>query len=152
MPTPEEFFEGFDTEENFAKAIEIHHWGVRFPSGAFKKDLIPFCPHCNSVHVKRLKTTTVPNRFQCNECRKQFNVLKGTPFYRSKTSLRLWFFIYWYKKHRLQTEEISEIINMKKRDIENILSKLEAKDRELGKSYLNKIRLEYLHYSRIWLD
>ena len=146
----EEFFEGLEREEDIIKAIEIYHWKDHFPSGAFKRDLLPFCPHCRSKDVHRLKTRTHPRRFQCNECRKQFNVFTKTPFYRSKTDLVLWFHVDWHKKNEKTIDEISTHFNKRKRDIESILDKLKAKDKEIEGSYINQIRLDYLNYKSVW--
>ena len=52
------------------------------------------CPHCSSQNVTRLKSDMVKSTrdgvIQCNECRGQFTVLKGTIMEDSHITLRQW--------------------------------------------------------------
>jgi transposase-like protein len=60
---------------------------IRWPKG-------PVCPHCARTNVTRLKSdpkkSTRDGVFQCNECRGQFSVIKGTIMEDSHITLRQW--------------------------------------------------------------
>lgn len=60
---------------------------IRWPKG-------PVCPHCEGTNVTRLKSdpkkSTRDGVIQCNECRGQFSVIKGTIMEDSHITLRQW--------------------------------------------------------------
>jgi len=148
--SPAEYFKDLNKELDFIKVVEIYHWKNHFLTGAVKIELLPFCPYCKSKKVCKLRIQVTPRRFQCNDCRKQFNVFTKTPFYRSKADLLLWFHIYWYKKNGKTVKEISKLFKKRTRDIENVLEKLEVEDREIAGHYIGQIMTNYLHYKYAW--
>lgn len=67
----------------------------------------PVCPHCGSINDhyflkpkdeagRRTRTGNVSARrvWKCKDCRRQFSVLTGTIFHRSKVPVRLWIFVF----------------------------------------------------------
>jgi transposase-like protein len=50
----------------------------------------PFCPHCGSTRVARLKGKTATVYFLCNDCRDKFTVRTGSIMERSHVPLHKW--------------------------------------------------------------
>jgi transposase-like protein len=68
---------------NEDKARE-HLEALRWPDG-------PFCPHCGSTNVHRLKGKSHrPGLFQCNDCAQAFTVMVGSVMERSHIPLTKW--------------------------------------------------------------
>jgi transposase-like protein len=68
---------------NEDKARE-HLEALRWPDG-------PFCPHCGSTNVHRLKGKSHrPGLFQCNDCAQSFTVMVGSVMERSHIPLTKW--------------------------------------------------------------
>lgn len=71
------------TEDQARKVLE----NIRWPDG-------PICPHCGSDNVTRIQSKseskTRDGVIQCNACRKQFTVMKGTVMEDSHITLRQW--------------------------------------------------------------
>ena len=50
----------------------------------------PFCPHCGSLHVRKMAGKTQAGMFLCNDCRDKFTVRTGTVMERSHVPLHKW--------------------------------------------------------------
>jgi len=50
----------------------------------------PVCPHCGSLHVRRMAGKTQAGIFLCNDCRDKFTVRTGTVMERSHLPLNKW--------------------------------------------------------------
>ena len=73
-----EFFEMLPDERAAIEFIEATRW----PDGVT-------CPRCNSARTKKIGKQ---ERYNCNECRRQFSVRTGTVFERSRIPLRKWLY------------------------------------------------------------
>lgn len=146
--TPGEFYGPLDCEEKFIEAVEGYYWYEEADVGSARKVFKPYCPNCDSENVKNLSITHLPHRYQCRECRRQFNIFKKTPFYRSKTPLKTWSYCYWYLMKGESAKNISLILELRKREVLSIKKKLFSCDRESEQNYLFEIATEYKESSR----
>ena len=97
----------FQDETAARKWLEAQVW----PNG-------PFCPHCGSDNVTRLKGKKHrPGLFQCKEkpCRKQFTVTVNTLFERSKIPLTKWLaalYLLSASKKGISTNQLSRMLHL----------------------------------------
>ncbi len=73
-----DFFEMLPNERAAIEFIEATRW----PDGAV-------CPRCNSTRTKKIAKQ---ERYNCNDCRRQFSVRTGTIFERTRIPLRKWLY------------------------------------------------------------
>lgn len=146
--SPQEFFNEFKNDQSFIRAIEVYYWGGVNKRNTNRKRLQPYCPHCKSSFVKCINLKYHRHLYQCNNknCRAQFNVFTDTPFYRSKVLCKKWFYIYWYYKKEFKVNNIVYKMELKKRDVDSIIKKLQKKDEEIKGEYIWQIRNNYLKY------
>jgi len=74
----EEHFERFDSQQACIEYLEELRWNG-----------VPECTNCGNKHMNYFLSTR--KLYKCSKCYKQFNVLKGTIFERTKLPLVLWF-------------------------------------------------------------
>ena len=65
------------------KAATKHLEASRWPDG-------PYCPHCGSTNVHRMKGKTQAGMFLCNDCRDKFTPRTGTVMERSHIPVHKW--------------------------------------------------------------
>lgn len=70
----------FHDEAAALRHIEASRW----------PDRKPFCPHCGSLHVRKMEGKTQTGMFLCNDCRDKFTVRTGTVMERSHVPLHKW--------------------------------------------------------------
>src|SRR5215207_2269817 len=69
----------FTDEAAAMEALEASRW----PDG-------PFCPHCGSFNVHRMKGKTQAGMFLCNDCRDKFTARVGSVMERSHVPVHKW--------------------------------------------------------------
>jgi transposase-like protein len=82
------------TDRICAQALEFYFWGRFLTERKF--EFIPRCSWCNSVNVTIINRRQVPNLYQCNRCRRKFNILTGTPLARTR-GIQKWFIAWWFR-------------------------------------------------------
>ncbi|MGJ0395210.1 MAG: IS1595 family transposase [Methylocystis sp.] len=65
-------------------AARAHIEASRWPDGVVN------CPHCGSLHVRRMEGRTQAGMFLCNDCRDKFTCRTGTVMERSHVPLHKW--------------------------------------------------------------
>ena len=73
-----EFFKRFPNEAAAIAFLEAERW----PDGAI-------CPRCDSKRTRRIAKQ---NRYNCNDCRRQFSVRTGTIYQKTRIPIRYWLY------------------------------------------------------------
>jgi transposase-like protein len=129
-----------ETQSRCVSALETYFWGG-----------VPMCPRCKNrskvTRLKILRGRRVP-LYQCNKCRKQFNVFnapKASVFSHNKLDLILWFKAISYISERIPVSEWCRELSLPKRDAR----KLAEKVRKLGKAVE---RNHLMRAGRKWIE
>lgn len=128
------------TERDCVAALETFFWGK--PVGSRQLPPRLSCPFCSSRYATNINRRKVPNLYQCNGCRKKFNVLTSTPIARTRRGVQKWFLAYWYRD-TLERHWKDAGLGSKReaRRLQAGLTKLDAK---YGPKFLQRVRRAYL--------
>jgi hypothetical protein len=128
------------TERNCVAALETYSWGKPARGRQIPPRLS--CPFCSSRRATNINRRKVPNLYQCNDCRKKFNVLTRTPIARTRRGVQKWFLAYWYRDTlERQWREAGLGSKREARRLQMGLAELDAK---YGPNFLQKVRRAYL--------
>lgn len=76
----------------------------------------PVCPHCGEQNYRKMEGTAHrPGLYQCNACCKQFTVIVGTLFERSKIALTKWLMAVYLlsaSKKGMSTNQLSRMLGL----------------------------------------
>jgi len=92
----------FDTEEKCKDFLKEKVWDGR-----------PTCPCCGNRHMNYYITTR--DIYKCSSCKKQFSIIQGTMFEKSKVSLVKWFqaiFFFTTMKRGISSCQLSKMIEV----------------------------------------
>lgn len=109
-----DFFRTFKDNETCIKYLELKRWNN-----------IPTCTRCNNNH----NNYYLKNRkeYECSKCKKQFTVLQGTIFHKTKVELENWFYAIYLvatSKKRISSISLSEKIGVQQRTAWLMLHKI----------------------------
>jgi transposase-like protein len=121
---PSHYPNGFLTVDGaYALAVyESERWGVTLinHNGTKRDAVVPMCPRCLSKNTKRR-----PSRFyvHCNDCRKDFTVLTGTPMQGTRVPLCKWIGLRMLKPLHLTQDQLSQALQLSVRTIASMQKK-----------------------------
>jgi transposase-like protein len=85
------------------------------------------CPHCGSAtitkrgHAERQKAR---QRYECNECQRQFDDLTGTIFEGHHQPLRVWILCLYFMGLNLSNQQIAAELDLNKDDVQVMTTQL----------------------------
>ncbi len=119
-----DFFQTFKDNETCRKYLELKRWNN-----------IPTCTRCNNSHNNYYLRKR--QEYECSKCKKQFTVLQGTIFHKTRVELQDWFYAIYLvatSKKRISSISLSEKIGVQQRTAWLMLHKI----RETMKNENNK--------------
>jgi len=125
--TPNSFLYDLFSELDCIQSLEFYYWS----EGFFGIEIKPKCQRCGSKNIRRVrKIINKPDLYQCNNCKRQFNIFTNTTFQGTKIPLRKWFEANWYYRNSYKPKVIASKLNLTLRDTQKLISKIKRLDEE----------------------